>query len=122
MGFWKKLFGVEGKKIEAFDPFAKDGDGDGKVQEGTIWERPADYTINKLHATIGAAIAEVAEVATNVVNGETAEEAAKRKRSEAAKKAAATRAAKKAAEASSGPVNKKATGSGGGGKAAKKTL
>lgn len=121
MGFWKKLFGVEGKKVEAFDPFARDGDGDGMVQDGTIWERPAEYTVNKITASIGAAIADVTEVAINVANGETAEEAAKRKRSEAAKKGAATRAANKAAKAAKGPVNTKASGSGGGGKAAKKT-
>lgn len=44
MGFWKKLFGLE-KKIVPLDLNAKDGDNDGKVQEGTIWERPADYTV-----------------------------------------------------------------------------
>jgi len=29
------------KKVVAFDPNAKDGDGDGKLQDGTIHERPA---------------------------------------------------------------------------------
>ena len=27
-----------------FDPEARDGDGDGKVQDGTKWERPAKET------------------------------------------------------------------------------
>ena len=45
MGFWKKLFGLE-KKIVPLDLKAKDGDKDGKVQEGTIWERPADFKVN----------------------------------------------------------------------------
>ena len=115
MGFWSKLFG--GKKVAKLDLNAVDGDGDGKIQDGTIWERPAEYTVNKLTATVGAAIADAAEVATNIANGETPEEAAKRKRSEAAKKAAATRAAKKAAEAAaSAPKAKTGPGKGSGAK------
>ena len=50
MGFWKKLFGLEGKKNAKFNALAKDKDGDGKVQDGTIWERPAvdlDATLAK---------------------------------------------------------------------------
>lgn len=32
-------------RIEAYDPFAKDGDGDGIVQDGTAWERPVGTRI-----------------------------------------------------------------------------
>jgi hypothetical protein len=115
MGFWSKLLGS--KKVAKLDLTAVDGDGDGKVQDGTIWERPASYTVNSIEKTIKAAAEDIAEAATNIANGETAEEAAKRKRSEAAKKAAATRAAKKAAEAAPEP---KKTGNGGGAGTAKK--
>ena len=46
MGFWKKLFGLEKKADAKFDAFAVDGDGDGKVQDGTIWERPAALSVD----------------------------------------------------------------------------
>ena len=46
MGFWKKLFGLEKKSKAEFKLFAVDKDGDGKVQDGTIWERPADLSVN----------------------------------------------------------------------------
>lgn len=46
MGFWKKLFGLEGKKKAKFEVMAIDADGDGKVQDGTIWERSADLSVN----------------------------------------------------------------------------
>lgn len=123
MGFWSKLFG--GKKVAKLDVNAVDRDGDGKVQDGTIWERPAEYTVNSMAKTIESAAADLAEVAVNIANGETPEEAAKRKRSEAAKKAAATRA-KKAAEANKPaptkkPAPKKSTGNGGTTGTAKKT-
>lgn len=98
MGFWSKLFG--GKNVAKLDLNAVDRDGDGKVQDGTIFERPADYTINSIEKVVKKAAEDLAQAAENIANGETPEEAAKRKRSEAAKKAAATRAAKKAAEAS----------------------
>lgn len=32
---------IPSPKFEPYDAFARDGDGDGIVQEGTIWERPA---------------------------------------------------------------------------------
>lgn len=92
MGFWSKLLG---KKDAKFDPFAVDADGDGKVQDGTIWERPAALTVD-LDKTLEAAEALLQEVAPNkelVVDPELEK---KRKRQEAAKKAAATRAANKA--------------------------
>ncbi len=45
---WKKL------RIEPYDPDAQDGDGDGIVQEGTAWERPAGTRI--LDASSGAEV------------------------------------------------------------------
>jgi hypothetical protein len=42
MGFWSKLFG---KKDANLNLKAVDSDGDGKVQDGTIWERPADLVL-----------------------------------------------------------------------------
>lgn len=95
MGFWKKLFGLENKKVESFDPFAVDGDGDGKVQDGTIWERPAalavdlDKTIEKVEELLK----EVAPSQDLKVSDDLAKKAAAQAR---AKKAAATRAANKA--------------------------
>lgn len=35
------------KKSAAFNPVAVDADGDGLVQEGTEWERPADITLEE---------------------------------------------------------------------------
>jgi hypothetical protein len=98
MGFWKKLFGLEKKVNAKFDPFAVDGDGDGKVQDGTIWERPAalavdlDKTLEKAEELLKA----VAPSQDLKINEDLEK---KRKRSEAAKKSAATRAANKAAAA-----------------------
>lgn len=97
MGFWKKLFG-RGKKDAKLNVFATDFDGDGKVQDGTVWERPAELALD-LDKTIEAAEDLLKAVAPEQ-DIKLAEELEKRrKRSEAAKKAAATRAAKKAAEA-----------------------
>ena len=62
MGFWKKLFGLEGKKNAKFDITAKDGDGDGMVQDGTIWERPAELAVD-LDATLAKAEKLLKEVA-----------------------------------------------------------
>jgi hypothetical protein len=91
MGFWSKLLG---KKDAKFDPFAVDGDGDGKIQDGTIWERPAALSVD-LDATLQKAEALLKEVAPELtLVSEDLEK--KRKRQEAAKKAAATRAANKA--------------------------
>lgn len=97
MGFWKKLFG-RGKKDAQLNVFAVDTDGDGKVQDGTVWERPAELTLD-LDKTIQAAedMLKAVAPAQDLKLSEELEKA--RKRSEAAKKAAATRAAKKAAEA-----------------------
>lgn len=98
MGFWKKLFGLEGKKTAKFNPHATDGDGDGMIQDGTIWERPAELSV----PTIAEVEKQVEDLLKDLFPGavDSAEaelEEKKRKRSEAAKKAAATRAAKKAA-------------------------
>jgi hypothetical protein len=95
MGFWKKLFGLEGKKTEKFDPFAVDGDGDGKVQDGTIWERPASLTVD-LDKTMEKVEELLKEVAPNQ-DFEVSEALAKKAAAQArAQKAAATRAANKA--------------------------
>jgi hypothetical protein len=97
MGFWKRLFGLEGKKNAKFDPFAVDGDGDGKVQDGTIWERPAALSVD-LDATLQKAEELLKQVAPeqDIKLSEDLEK--KRKRQEAAKKAAATRAKNKASK------------------------
>jgi len=36
------------EKKEVFNPNARDGDGDGLVQDGTIYERPVEKKIKKL--------------------------------------------------------------------------
>lgn len=63
MGFWKKLFGLDKKANAKLNVFAKDKDGDGKVQDGTIWERPADLSVN-LDETLAKAEKLLAEVTT----------------------------------------------------------
>jgi topoisomerase IA-like protein len=65
MGFWKKLFGLEGKKKAKFNVFAIDGDGDGKVQDGTIWERPVELSVN-LDETLAKAEKLLEEIAPAV--------------------------------------------------------
>lgn len=104
MGFWSRLLG---KKDAKFDPFAVDGDGDGKIQDGTIWERPAELSVD-LDKTLEAAEALLEQVAPDLEIDPELEK--RRKRQEAAKKAAATRAANKAkAEAAAKkPAPKKA--------------
>lgn len=62
MGFWKKLFGLEKKTKAEFNLFAVDKDGDGKVQDGTIWERPAALTVD-LDETLAKAEQLLKEVA-----------------------------------------------------------
>lgn len=94
MGFWKKLFG-RGKKDAQLNVFATDNDGDGKVQDGTIWERPAEMSLD-LDKTIQKAEELLKAVAPAQDLKITEDLEKKRKRSEAAKKAAATRAANKA--------------------------
>lgn len=112
MGFWKKLFGLE-KKVDAkFDAFAVDGDGDGKVQDGTIWERPAALSVD-LDKTLKAAEELLKEVAPSQDLKISEDLEKQRKRQEAAKKAAATRAANKTKKESESkpaakPVVKKA--------------
>jgi hypothetical protein len=95
MGFWKKLFGLENKKTEKFNPFAVDGDGDGKVQDGTIWERPAALSVDldKTLEKVEELLKEVAPSQDLQVSDALAKKAAAQAR---AKKAAATRAANKA--------------------------
>jgi len=63
MGFWKKLFGLDKKKNAKLNIFATDKDGDGKVQDGTIWERPADLSVN-LDETLAKAEKLLKEVST----------------------------------------------------------
>lgn len=94
MGLWKKLFG-RGKKDAQLNVFAVDTDGDGKVQDGTIWERPAELSLD-LDKTIQKAEELLKAVAPEQDLKISEDLEKKRKRSEAAKKAAATRAANKA--------------------------
>jgi hypothetical protein len=104
MGFWSKLFG---KKDAKLDVNAVDRDGDGKVQDGTIWERPAELTTPSIAEVEKQVEDLLRDLFPGAVESAEAELAAKKaKRSEAAKKAAATRAAKKKAEESA-PVAKK---------------
>lgn len=105
MGFWNKLFGKKDAKLNVE---AVDRDGDGKVQDGTIWERPADLTTPSIEEVEKHVEDLLRDLFPGAVESAEAELAAKKaKRSEAAKKAAATRAAKKAAEAQPEPVAKK---------------
>jgi hypothetical protein len=102
MGFWSKLLGKKDAKLELT---AVDGDGDGKVQDGTIWERPDSMTVD-LDETIKRADALLKDIGVSFSVSPELEK--KRKRQEAAKKSAATRAANKAnAEANGTPQAKK---------------
>lgn len=92
MGFWSKLLG---KKDAKFDAFAVDGDGDGKIQDGTIWERPAELSID-LDKTLEKAEELLQTVMPNAKLSIDPELEKTRKRQEAARKGAATRAANKA--------------------------
>jgi hypothetical protein len=90
MGFWSRLLGKKDAKLNLT---AVDMDSDGKVQDGTIWERPASMTVD-LDDTIKRTNALLAEVGLDLKIA--AELEKKRKRQVAAKKSAATRAANKA--------------------------
>lgn len=92
MGFWKKLFGLEKKTKAKFDAFAVDMDGDGKVQDGTIWERPAALTVD-LDATLAKAEQLLKEVAPDKDLKVSADLEKKRKKQSAIKKAATTKKA-----------------------------
>jgi hypothetical protein len=95
MGFWSKLLG---KKDAKLDITAVDMDGDGKVQDGTIWERPAELTVD-LDKTIEKVEELLKEVAPSQ-DLKISEDLEKKAKAQArAKKAAATRAANKAAAA-----------------------
>jgi hypothetical protein len=104
MGFWSKLFRKKNKKLNLaasqprFNAFAVDVDGDGKVQDGTIWERPANLTID-LDKTLAKAEALLQEVAPTLELPVDPELEKKAKAQARAKKAAATRAANKAKKA-----------------------
>ncbi len=91
MGFWSKLFGKKDAKLNLK---AVDSDGDGKVQDGTIWERPAELAVD-LDKTLEKAEELLKAVAPEQDLKISEDLEKKRKRSEAAKKAAATRKAKK---------------------------
>lgn len=101
MGFWKKLFGLE-KKVVPLDLKAKDGDKDGKVQEGTIWERPADFKVNSAED-----VAKLLEGAKKAPAKKTPAKKPAAKKADAPKKAPAKKPAAKTT---------KKTGTGGGGK------
>jgi hypothetical protein len=92
MGFWSKLLG---KKDAKLDVLAVDADGDGKVQDGTIWERPAVMAVD-LDKTIEKVDKLLKEVAPSqsLKLSEDLEKAAKAQAR--AKKAAMTRAVNKA--------------------------
>lgn len=95
MGFWKKLFGREKKADAKLNVFAADTDGDGKVQDGTIWERPAALAVD-LDKTLEAAEALLKEIAVEQDLKLSEDLEKQRKKQEAAKKAAITRAKNKA--------------------------
>lgn len=103
MGFWSKLFGKKNKKLDLasvqpkFNLYAVDADGDGKVQDGTIWERPASLAVD-LDKTIEKAEELLKAVAPNQDLKISEDLEKKRKRQAAAQKAALTRAANKAAK------------------------
>ena len=94
MGFWKNLFG-RGKKDAQLNVFAVDTDGDGKVQDGTIWERPAELALD-LDKTLEKAEELLKAVAPEQDLKISEDLAKKAKAAERAKKAAMTRAANKA--------------------------
>jgi len=91
MGFWSRLLGKKDAKLNLT---AVDVDGDGKVQDGTIWERPAELSVD-LDKTLEKAEELLKAVAPSQDLKISEDLEKKRKRSEAAKKAAATRKAQK---------------------------
>lgn len=97
MGFWNNIFAkLTGKKAAKFDPHATDGDGDGKIQDGTIWERDAHWNADVAKDVVNDAVQSVL-VGSDLPDVEESEEEAKQRMyKERAKKAAATRAANKA--------------------------
>lgn len=85
MGFWSKLLGKKDAKLNLD---AVDRDGDGKVQDGTVWERPTELTVDlddKAKAQARAAKA----AATRAANK--AKKEAETAKSEPAKKPANTK-------------------------------
>jgi len=92
MGFWSKLLG---KKDAKLDITAVDGDGDGMVQDGTIWERPAELTVDldKTIEKVEELLKEVAPRQDQKISDDIAKKAMYQER---AKKAAMTRAINKA--------------------------
>jgi predicted ribosome quality control (RQC) complex YloA/Tae2 family protein len=89
MGFWSRLLGKKDAKLNIA---AVDGDGDGLVQDGTIWERPASMAVD-LDKTLEKAEKLLKEFGIDADLDEAKKKAA---RQAAAKKSAATRAANKA--------------------------
>jgi predicted ribosome quality control (RQC) complex YloA/Tae2 family protein len=89
MGFWSRLLGKKDAKLNIA---AVDGDGDGLVQDGTIWERPASMAVD-LDKTLAKAEKLLKEFGIQVDLDEAKKTAA---RQASAKKSAATRAANKA--------------------------
>jgi predicted ribosome quality control (RQC) complex YloA/Tae2 family protein len=89
MGFWSRLLGKKDAKLNIA---AVDGDGDGLVQDGTIWERPASMAVD-LDKTLEKAERLLQEFGIQIDLDEAKKKAA---RQASAKKSAATRAANKA--------------------------
>lgn len=106
MGFWKKLFGLENKTKAKLDVYAVDLDGDGKVQDGTVWERPASMTVD-----LDKTLEKVEELLKEVAPGQelkVSDNLAKKAKTQAkSKKAAATRASKPKTETKKTPSAKK---------------
>lgn len=97
MGFWNNIFAkLTGKKAAKFDPHATDGDGDGIIQDGTIWERKAYWNADILKDVVDDATMSVLKGSQLPDVEKSEEEAKQRMYKERAKKAAATRAANKA--------------------------
>jgi hypothetical protein len=91
MGFWKRLFGREQTRNAKLNIFAVDGDGDGKVQDGTQWERTEAMAINIDELLLQA------DTLLQELSIDIDPELEKKAKAQArAKKAAATRAANKA--------------------------
>ena len=99
MGFLSKFFSkLTGKKEAKLNLRAIDGDGDGMIQDGTIWERPAELNSDVIKDVVEDAVSSVTTGSKLANLEESEEEAKKRMYAERAKKAAATRARNKAAK------------------------
>lgn len=97
MGFWNNLFAkLTGKKAAKFDANAIDGDGDGRIQDGTIWERDASLNKDVIEGVVQDAVSSVLEGSSLPDLQESEEEAKQRMYKERARKAAKTRARNKA--------------------------